>query len=138
MAHATSKTTPSLSEYLPGLFWRRPPVHRSLFGYQDTHSTPLVCRRLIQFRHRCASHVNDCPCHRYDGGCPNQLRYLKFPISQWGRKLRLGNASDAAVLLFYAPLFEFVDANLAAGNSILVGRSRRATRTHCACILCLL
>lgn len=80
-------------------------------------------------------------CQTSDGACWHEadpaFRYLRFPIGTW-RGTLAANADDAAVLAYFAQLFDFVDAETAAGNNVLIHCLAGAHRAGTCGVACLM
>jgi protein-tyrosine phosphatase len=66
---------------------------------------------------------------------PRPLQYLRFPISFWPQHV---DSSHASVLTFAQQLFDFIDAALASGGSVLIhclAGAHRAGTTGVCCLM---
>jgi len=66
---------------------------------------------------------------------PTVLQYYTFPISHWMENV---NQTNASVINFVAPLFQFIDDAISSGKSVLVhclAGAHRAGTTGCACLI---
>lgn len=66
---------------------------------------------------------------------PSILKYYTFPISHWMEHV---NQTNASVIKFVTPLFQFIDEAISSGKSVLVhclAGAHRAGTTGCACLI---
>jgi protein-tyrosine phosphatase len=64
-----------------------------------------------------------------------KLQYYNFPISHW---TAFTNTTNASIIAFSTPLFQFIDSAIAQGHSVLVhclAGAHRAGTTGCACLM---
>lgn len=90
----------------------------------------------------CITHVVNCTenianFHEAPLQAPGEapLQYYRFPVSFWPRHV---NASHASILAFCNELFDFIDAALAGGGSVLVHCLAGAHRAGTTGVLCLM
>eukprot|EP00962_Isochrysis_galbana_P007826 scaffold2123_cov111-Isochrysis_galbana.AAC.7 len=83
------------------------------------------------------THVVNCTDNipNFHEGSPRSLQYMRFPISFWPQHV---DASHASVLAFAQQLFDFIDAALASGGSVLIHCLAGAHRAGTVGVSCLM
>jgi protein-tyrosine phosphatase len=83
------------------------------------------------------THVVNCTDNipNFHEASPRPLRYLRFPISFWPQHV---DASHASVLAFAQQLFDFIDAALSKGGSVLIHCLAGAHRAGTVGVTCLM
>jgi protein tyrosine phosphatase len=112
--------------------WRHPVGGGTIYVGNQT-----AAENLNLLRTHGITHVVNCT--HGDSKIPNfhvgKLEYLTFPISHWQTFV---NNTNASVLAFSEPLFNFIDTAIANGNNVLIhclAGAHRAGTTGVACLV---